>query len=543
MSALGNYVHLTWSGYKAAGTYSTHHSKNKKEKSNFSPYIFDIHYDSLRSQVAKEKITDLNKLETIYNQKNEQAADVFKRLNKENKTHHSILTYLLKKINAQWTDDFINEIINGLEWVDDIQNFRYTPTSRAKATIAKYTSKESASVPSLRWEGNWHLVSPVITYANNLHEYLKTRGAPDANKVARIQQELLKLKDCDTQIRSVAAKLGKGGVFDPNSIEGRWQTQLARQKLELDTIREKYLSVEEINRQIQQSMAEVLGSIVVDNTPRVSQAAFKQAIADAFSSGGRTLSEVTAKGGIITPNVKVAAEFEKEKENTTKSLFAQTGKTKDGRLEYAWRDLGTSRAQKSDVELVVDEQRFGVSVKNTALTAKNYKNKDGIVVQNQINLQSSSLLLYLAGMEEHWSNLGNHYLNILTTHQDVDSIYSTMRKEAIKSLKLYILWSALTGKGQLRSNKGAAQILAIYDKTSKPDAETNFRRVKFYDMSELIMKIADSNFTQGVSFSPSLDSLTIANEPEETAGIRLTKILIDARKKNISAALYTSFLT
>ena len=102
--------------------------------------------------------------------------------------------------------------------------------------------------------------------------------------------------------------------------------------------------------------------------------------------------------------------------------------------------------------------------------------------------------------------MGNHYLNVFSTHSGIKNnarLY-TMREDATKSLKLYILYSALTGKGQLRDEKGAADILAIFDKASNAD-KTGFRRIRLYDMSDLIIKIAETNFTQGVQFSPNIN--------------------------------------
>jgi hypothetical protein len=122
-----------------------------------------------------------------------------------------------------------------------------------------------------------------------------------------------------------------------------------------------------------------------------------------------------------------------------------------------------------------------------------------------------------------------------------------MRKEADRALSLYILYSALTGSGQLRKqqNNKFANILAIYEKGSTAKGAP---RVKFFDMWDIVNK-ADM-FKTGAVLKPEISSINLNNDLVSNSGVlsrkdantRISKLLVEARNKNISAALSKHFL-
>ena len=545
MSKLGDYVHLSWEGYKNKGTLTS-----AQKGSSFIFNIFDMHYYDTLSRVEYNQIpkTELKALENIYNNRNKDAANSLKSLVNNKDINHSGLKHLINKINAEWPPSLVEEIINGLEWDDSIENYRYKPQTNSRSF--KYTV-ESSAVPSLRWKGKWHTIKPVITYAYELLNYLNSQKSTgdasivnkDYETVKKYYNRLMessKLSD-DFTIRS-RHRITKQTltVLEKNAMKAE-QTELEAIVTKLNAIRAKYLSVEQINEKIQASLAEIMGNLTVKGFETLKPQLLKQ-ILDVALTTGRTSSTVIDKGAIIAPNPIIAAKYEAMAKNDSKieSLF-KTEKSTDGSISYSFRDLGIARAQKRDAEIEFNEKIYGVSIKNTKIPQSQFEMLKGYT----ISLQSSSLLLFLANMQTEWSNLGTHYLNILAHHDDVanDNIYNAMHQDALKALQLYILWSSMTGRGQLRSEHGAADILAIYDKTANHGA-ADFQRVKFFDMATLIVKIAESNFQEGVQFSPQINnSFDIENQAEDTIGARLTKVLINARRKNIKASLYTSFLT
>ena len=557
MSQLGHYIHLSWSGYTQYGTHTA-----KEGKSNFIPHIFDLHYYDLKEKIKSQKITNLANLEKEYNIKNKEAFKLFYNLDKQDKEDKSILRYLLSQINSTWTRYTIEAIIDGLQWNSSKDTFEFKPTGKLAGL---YKNKNSTSVPSLRWDSKsgWHKVKPIKEYAKKLSKYIEalSQDAEDKsaldNDISKITTEIIPALNgveqlTDTKTQSIAQKIyNKSASKIEKSQFKIWQKILSEQKERLDNIRIKYISAEEINLQIQAALAEIFGNFVARGADTIAKETLKEEIKKAISVGRETSSIEARKNSIISINATFAEEEYQRAETEGVVQIMKKNALSNGKFSYGFSEIGQGRAQKRDVELSINERTYGISVKNTNL-AQDYAKA---LEQNHnfqgatISLQSSSLMLYLLGMEQEWSNMGNHYLNIFATHEkdnvNNNGLYRMyeMRTEAMRSLKLYVLYSAMTGKGQLRSEDGAADILAVYDKASTKNKE-GFRRIKLYDMSELILKIADTNFKQGINFSPDINSqFYIENERADTVGYRLSQTLANARRKNIAVSLFTQFLT
>ena len=565
---IGDYIHLHWQNYYDHGTY-----QNREKKTNYSATLFDQHYKNIKTAILAHRIAPQKreKIAAEYNLHNKEAWALFKDIANNKVEHHNILAHLLHQINQTWSDDFINEIIAGLQWDDTLDTFVYTPTSKIsqkyKATIIGWPAL------SLNPHGQFHYFRTIREALIKAQTYLT---APDIMRTPVVEQDIQELEEMLARLQHEEQTLlawnkseqqlwqmtqdGRASIDQTSFVNNILQTLFNSYIVNINTMREKYMAATEINRQIQATMAEIFGDIIAIDGTKLGVETVVEYLQSATTTG-RTGSTPVVKNSnlFISLNAKsVELDIEQSRKlfNKATSITKYNGRSTDGKLRYAFTDLGQTRAQKRDASITIDAEDYGISIKNTDLTHayNSYDEKKGKQITSTIPLQNSSLLLYLTGMEFNTdgirapNSIATHYLNALSMHPDVIGI-NYAQAQALQSLKLYILYSALTGQGQLRKSTGAAQILAIYDKTKNAPS-----RVKLYDMSDILLTIEDSDFTKGVKFTPSIDaSFLLKNTKVENISTgknqyiapieqRLTNVLLEARRKNIGAALYTSWL-
>ncbi len=554
----GDYIHLHWQNYYNHGTY-----RNKEKKTNYSSQLFNKHYENLKATIASSSILpeERKRIAAEYNKRNTEAWQFFAALDKTNIIDRGVLTFLLQQINKTWTSQFVNQIIDGLKWDDNKKTFIFSPPP----SIRKSYATKSASWPALTLDTNagFHYFYTIKNYITNTAiKYLDTleaeNGATDTTiedkqeltkliNELKIHEDILKNWNLSEQqlyllIKSKIATKDQQ-IFLKNILKKYFENIVMPQ---VNNIREKYISAEEVNRQIQAAIAEICGNIVATTSVDIAEEEIYKMLKEALSigkTGSDKDSTITVDGkNIMSLNAKTVLRNDQALKVTKLS-----GKAKNGSLRYAFTDLGQTRQQKRDIELTIEEQTYGISMKNTNFTnaLSQYDAKKQGLHASTISLQNSSLMLYLMGIEATNPTWGTHYLNALVQHEDLNNIVK-VQEQALRNLKLYILYSALTGKGQLRDKKGAAQILAIYDKAKNAKGGV---RVRLYDMSDILLAIEKTQFKEGVKFSPSIDKTFLIDnkyvseiENRQPVDVRLTQVLIDARNKNISASLYTSWL-
>ena len=547
----GNYVHLHIANYYEHGTLT-----NTSKKSNFSDNFLEQHHQHLIDLIKQQQITELDQIQEAYNKQNENAWDFFKSIDKTSLKGKGILQHLLKQINSTWTSEMIEAIIQGLSWDNSKNTFVYKQTP---SLIASYKTGLTG-LPSLRLDSkaSFHYVQTILNYIQKFLDFLaamkKEEGDEegiiglDVNALTTLQNQLISLQENMKAAQLTERKIDKLNT-DQLSLLNLKNSVTLKQYLEqlvieLNNRRAKYVSAAEINKQIQQAIAEMCGNIVATSVSDMAIEEIKKAINSAISvgrSGSKIIDGKENNPSIVSLNT-VAVEMDRVLSNDLTSTKI-TGGSADSYFTYELSEMGASRAQKRDVTLTLNEKEYGISVKNTNFA--NAISKELAVEKNlfpsTISLQDSSVLLYLLGIEQDSPNLGTHYLNLISKHED-QAFADKIQLQALNNLKLYILYSSMTGQGQLR-NKGFANILAIYDKGR------NVPRVKLFDMSKILLSLDKNNFTEGVKFSPDLNgSFLLENNriPGEdwnyAISARLTSVIMNARNKNVSTALYTSWL-
>lgn len=536
MSSFGQYVHLNWANYEKYGTYEKQ-TGNKKEfnkKTNFQPNIFKKHRNLVLLQAKRLKYKNLKKLENDYNKLNYDAYSTLKGI-ASGKNREAGMRALLQLVNKQWSPEQIDKIISGLKWNDATNRFIYTgpPLSTLQIETKGALFVRISETPNTKFYAR-----PFYSRLNNLSTAItESLGGmnPYEEQINIIKQNIIKCENIkmkksalETSIANISSEpSGTLYVSDPNVFETIVQP--------FNRIIDDFLSKKSINEQLAYRIPEIIGQIASDGTYKLAQKEIVKAL-EGMKSTGLAYTEKTGVfvkfKGLDQQTLIEAASGE---------LKSAIIKNKNGdSVSYSIKNIGEGRQQKADIEWIVNSNErnsmLGISMKSTHMQKINAPN---------ISLQTSSLMLYLAGLQNLQENLGNHYLNVLSEHEDGQiGKYSKMRREAEDALTLAIAYSALSGKNQLRSG-GQASILAIYDRATKLPNGTP--RIVFFDIGTIIEQLNIN--MDGIQLSPSLEDISFKNKKVEgeeeirkLSNKRITNILIEARAKTISASLSKTFL-
>lgn len=550
MSLLGNYIHYGWYRYKRLGTYK---DNSEGSGNNFHTTVFSLHSSELYKQIRSLKISNLAQLEAEYNNLNDDQILAFKNLLKNNKSRFEIImTEIIKSLGEKY-------IPLAATMARDIQinNDSIVYTGGASKKIVNYigpppnfsfgAGKEKKGTGIARYKS-----LPRINFCKEMVKYIeKSTNNPNHPDIKELQKWIVSftinrnayLKQRHTLKLVINKKDEKiqTDVFDlPEDIAITFD-QYAM------SLRTSYISIGEINEKLQAVFDEFIGNIlyydinmVVNNTMLGQLQAISQALTvgkqQTSSGAGKLIVDLDineAKGWIEQKN--------KEYKNKIKTKGHQVLKDKYTSLFLDFSHIGDATQQKADVEVALSGQWHGISLKNTNLQARNSDTENLFDIPH-VSLQDSSLILYLADIEKNYENLGNHYLNIFAAHKRIDSLYSNMRKQANKALTLHILWSSLTGQGQLRTG-GQANIFAIYDKASRTKAGEH--RVKFFDMASIILNYFNNpnGFAEPGSIFTQINDIELENDwNSKGEDARITRLLLDARDHVIIARLTTEYL-
>lgn len=573
MSKLGDYVHYNWQNYRIHGT-------SKDGFSDFDPTIFAQHRTAIGREILNMKqLSDIKELEKKYNSGvqhlNEFLKETIKSI-KDSKGENEFLKQLLHMINKSW-DSIADQIIEYIKWDDNRQLIIYDPPVTS-AALDKDKAEAKKIVSSFKREKGIHIdvllnhLNSILTKLDKLQSGdLKTGLIKECkNYIKVLNKGQIGDKELDECIPAItrysnSAKYKKGflSVAEEGKIgkSGFLATFLTR----IESLTARSASAMSIQNQIGADLAEIMGTVIGQQLNTICKKNITQAFQDFIRSG---VSIAGSRTTTALSNGASSTQFYAElDQNFMREVFVSNGdlkktikKNKDetGNIFYTIAPLVDKVQQKADFLLQVDDNTsLGVSMKNYDMSdVERYEKGIETPVPNGIHLQDSSLLLYLAGMEKGKSNLGTHYLQVLSRQRGYENgKFATeiqrMRKEAGQALALYILWSAATGRGQGRGVESQfADILAIHDKASSK-GNKNFKRIRLYSMRDLLLKLIDPQKLQTYAlFSPSitdnkilLDNDRVGEAPSwDDAQKRITSLLMQARAKTIAVSLSKIYL-
>lgn len=573
-SLLGNYVHFNWSRYKKYGT--ARDETEVRSGSSYSTGVFNKHRrETIQKIQSMQTLSNLKQLEKEYNdgarQINKFISDCLTMAKSGTSGEDSKFIYaLLEKVNQSWTKEVAECILHYLEFDKPTESWKYNPPS-SEVALQKDMSEMQKIKSSLKRTARIHL-EVLISHLNSIKIKIDNMqdGALKTSLLQECKEYLELLNEGQQSDKWLAQSLDKiwkksssqkypKGFFTMDGSTGVLNQLLYK----INLLTSKTVSAISIENQIGADMAEFIGEAVGQQITQIG----KTEIADLFKnfilSNQKTAgSQTTSKGAIsglqvyLGDNQKLLAQlYEKGT-----SGIAKKGSKKYGDINYSISALSDEVQRKADFTVEIEHNTIGVSMKNTDLSAiERFEQKIQANVPATIHLQNSSLLLYLGAIELESSGLGTHYLQILSQQKGYTSKNSgvpiqNMRRSANKALALYILWSAMTGRGQARGDGAEfADILAVYDKASN-NGQKNFRRIKLFSMRELLHKlITPQAIEEYVHFSPSIltNQLLLNNrwvsetedtDSKEASDIRILALLAEARSKTIEVSLAKKFL-
>lgn len=559
MSALGDYIHLSWQGIKKQdgirggyinfGTY-----RPTSNHTNFNEQIFLNHQNLIMAQIALLSKTpeELKAIENEYNTKIKKEQSFFKELlsnaKKGNAQAKDFVIFVLSLIEKQWDPDFIYEHLvfdnqTGLPYVkfpDSYNSIRELPKYSGQYLIAKplanYFKRLAGAIYSVYGNSQLQKVRDDIKQLQDMANF--------------IIKEIVPYQSNAKELEKLVIKNNLPIVLDSKkTIQENLEKILKYYHTKAKTIRSSYRSAESFNIEIMANFAEIFGNAIQNSLSTIFQTYLTTTFEDIKRQllQGQESSNVNGiKINFNTLSYKILKEEFKKNSSIIKVEKDEQGNIIKGEL----RDINSGKSQKADIILNLDTM-YGaaISMKTTNLSkeAETWIKKDrsGKIIKegfSTVDIQNSSLLLYLSGAEAMDSHLGTHYLNILAEHKDAkeDSLYSQLRKEANSALALHILWSAFTGQGQAR-NQGFANIFAVYDKYKQ--LAPGIPRVRFYDMASLI----NAKYKEMVE---EIENISLQNNKigednantENYSFMRITKVIAQAKKMNILVDISTQVL-
>ena len=250
-------------------------------------------------------------------------------------------------------------------------------------------------------------------------------------------------------------------------------------------------------------------------------------------------SAIKQSGGQNQSKTKIESDFVKISKTIRDSVQGFNEVFKDNAGNYALKI--TSSQQKMDAQFTYNKQ-------NIPLSIKNYNLSSGHFIHLVSGTPLSSVLFSLNDKD-----ITNHFLNIFSVKtsgglkkysSSVD--ISGMKRLAIETLTIWLLYVAATGKGTGKTT-GFAEVLLVNDNSKKGG-------VKMYDIGTLVNTIAynynDSLIRSYVDLSPDLSSMYFDNKfifskdrsSSDMVQERLARLLLSVHKQKVSAAIKPTLL-
>lgn len=539
MSAFGQYVHYTWEGYKNYGTYMSETSWNTKKsrsiKTNFNDDIFDVHQSLILKQAAP--IKNIKQLENEYNIANSKSfkrvQELMTEMSRGSLPAKESVETMLSILRENWTPQRLSSIMQNLVLDPATNNLKYGGQGY---TGPKLTNSKSVLVKMPIPNGSQ---KKTLESLENTIQKIESSLKKDLGKAyATYEPSVERIKAFLQQERQSLINAGKILNSSQRNLLTPQSSRTA--VIYINDLIEQFETVADINKILQERFAELIGTLSGFVISELTTTEIRDKVLKPLITEGRAGAQSAIGQGKLL-------KFKTALDQSTLSYFQTHGTTteqssiiqnKKGRLSI--RGVGTSVSQKADVEFEFSNQEtYGISIKNTTYELLS---QNALKTQT-IKAQSSSLALFLMGAQLEWDDLGTHYLNVLSQHYNLKtkkpvnpSLANQMRREAIATLNLAVVYSALSGANQARSG-GQAQILAIYDK-----AKGASQRVKFFDIGTIVQKVATTNDQSMIS--PRLVTLKFANTwAAKNSTPRITKLLVETRSKTLSVQISKNFLS
>lgn len=536
--ALGSYVHLYWKNYD---TYGTHSSSSQTQTEN-NEQAFRNYLSAVENRISSmPNIYD--KLQTASKQFTQGRENIIAAMKQNDALKQTMMEAVVRNADLGANVD-ISAIARMIQF--DIETGSITlPEQRLKEELATFQDYRKINLASGAHYTRLSTLKAYLKSLATLLNRLSQMGAPSAALLQADYQALSSIYDQldkGTDLLAIAKSLlgEKHGLtnndFTKKTVPvaiGKILTERMRQ-LEQTALAADYLA------KLRGSFEEVIGTF--SSTPV--EALAQEAIKDTLTQGMKKSTMQLNAGAQLSLSLD-ALTFGKNTTINNKNIYVQDQVGDQIRVTYKVDYL---TKDKIDFNINIEGRDIGVSAKAVQLQA-DYFTKQGKQIPASLSLQTgTSLYMYLMAIQRMQQGMGNHFLNVLSTHADGNAP-NTMRQQANYALLLTMLYSALTGDITKPHNQ-IAEILYIYDTSKKLSDGTP--RVHFISIKDLLINISKQSqlLQEAVSISPDISSILLQNREEplnnktmsQAIAARITRVLEQSRNHKMSIGIKHSAL-
>ena len=555
MSALGNYVHYTWSGYTIAGTYHNEaHWKGPKKQLTQSINDYDEDgkpFQEFQNYISKKAQSiqkyNIAELEETYNTQRLEQFKAFQDLAQQKP--ESFLQ--LMKMVVETADIGINPDELAPLLVLDESNQSVAPKykealgeSKEVKKIRQLAKGTDKSFSYLNTVWNACKIARVIVDNSPSKAILDSKLRKLETWVQNTEKRLEALNKEENKIN----KFGYGYVKSQSKTAketGKLRATLPRKaaRAVLSRIIDIAAAADFSSRlkALQGAFTEVMGASL---RPMVRRLVVEE-IGDIFGSlKSRPGTSNQAGVDIYLDKFEMNRLLKEERKKNKAEQFQIFTEDKAGRATFK-TDYETKN--KKDFVLEWEGTEMGVSAKSYNLDVTEiYDSVTKNKIPSYIGLQSgTSLLIYLLNFEQNQSRLGTHFLNIFAYHGDPNTKekvdegaeYTKLRQIAEDSLMVAMLYNGLTGDLSGKTSDTFADILMIEDKSKS--LAPGVYRVKFYNVSTIVSNVLNNieTYRDKIHISPNLNTLRLNNIWSDSPKKRITQLLLDARAKKFTVGI------
>lgn len=581
MSAIQEYVHLSWKGYTESGTYRNY--DNGYKKNNYDPEVFTRFRDSIISRANNVDVARIKKWETEVNNGAKGFVAAFKQLEKAERVKIAQDFFLPKSVVKALIDDI--EDIEVDETTFNVKIIWKEGSTRVSETASM---KSVTNVEHYRWIGT--LINRGQQLLTELEKESKNQNAQNYKTLVELVQWLIQFALGNDQWQDTIEKIGKTAPHLAQELQKSFPKQAVNKKIQgvpgLQDCKDIKISANAANMilgqmnmlsagldlvegitQIQSNWSEFLiQNIQATAETDVENMATTIVIDELQKSTGekRVRSGVFSKRNSVNNewlNIQVLQEIFAEESAAIRLARAKKQdipkrtvhrmKTKDGSgytYEFAVRPYRIDqKADTTNLEFLINFSQARASVKNYDLSQETFMNsKTGKQEVRPIKLQEIRFVKFLQGVQTAHNRLGTHFLNIMVNHEDeelqtVDS-YSKAKERADNALCVALLYSAATGRMQgTVGTDSFANVLVFHRKENIQGEE--FSQISIVSIDQLIKYIYKHNSFANV-FRPDPTKIRFPNPQEggdalsyRSATARLTRVMHGVMQTRFNVSL------
>lgn len=547
-SALGSYVHLYWRHYEQYGTRSiSPHARTQTLNDNRQAFINYQQTIRQRVRIMPKLQKQLNKAAEDFNTSRQNIIDTMATLDASDKTRQALFERVVA--NADLGKDV------DISLVASMLDFDFTSGSiniATEETLKKFLNEYKPIHIATSKDQQYRRISTLrkrLGTVNNLvnsllDPALKQTLSTECERMDTIIEDLEKNGMQAEEALSLLSAEERSAITSKDFTQKQVSVSVGQKILAAIKNIETAAIAGDWLAKLRGSFEEIIGTIVQQQINILVPEALSEML---------VLGSVKSTMGLDS-SMQISLNTDALRQAYGEKGFNQRINNQQTFLKHSLTDTLDLRFQvnyptkdKVDFSLSLEDRNVGVSAKAVQLQKDWFFNK-GKAIPGSISLQKgTSLYVYLMAFQRDQQHLGNHFLNVLAEHEDLNNT-NLLRNLANDTLLMAMLYSALTGD-ITKPNNQLAEILYIYDTSAS--LSDGSPRVHFISIRELLIDLFNKqqNLKDALVVNPTnfqtatLTNKAIKGEDNKTALMqRLTILLVDARKMKFDIAVKHSYI-